>query len=188
MRATTDGSHNEYTTTADLNAFAFTFRTEIASESAHEDAAVRAWEDMVRAAGVLRLAVSAVDRLLRRSPSTALDPELSMALIESSQSAQRALVMVSEAKHLLADRFPRLGLQHTVTDGSTAEPGSRGEGNSEMPRAAQAWTDDGVTCRALMLALAASRARRAWHAGVIDADTAMRYLDSVTSAICASPR
>lgn len=159
-----------------------------AGESAYEHLAARAWADMVRAADMLRAAVNGVGRLVRRTHPTALDPDLVMALIESTQSAQRALVMVSEARHLLADRFPRLSLQSTVTDWTAAEPGSRREGNSEEPRAAQPWTDDGVTGRALLLALAASRARRAWHAGVIDADTAMRHLDGVISAISASPR
>jgi hypothetical protein len=41
-----------------------------------------------------------------------------------------------------------------------------------------------VTCHALLLALAATQLRRAWHAGVIDSDTAMRSLDSVIGEIC----
>jgi hypothetical protein len=34
-----------------------------------------------------------------------------------------------------------------------------------------------VTCRALQLALVATQLRTAWHAGVMDADAAMRSLD-----------
>jgi len=158
----------------------------VASESAYEDAAGPTAADMVRASAVLRVAVSAVDCLVRSSGSTALDPELAMALIESSQSAQRAMVMLAEARQLLADRFPQLSLLGAVTDGTAVEPRSRGEGASEMPIAAQPGTDDAVTCRALLLALAASRVRRAWHSGVIDADAAMRSLDGLISAICTS--
>ena len=143
---------------------------------------------MVRAVVALRVAVRAVDRLVSGSRSTALDPQLAMTLIESSQSAQRALVMLSEARQLLADRFARLSFEGAVTGGTAADPGQHGEGASEMPMTAQPWTDDGVARRALLLALAASRMRRAWHAGVIDADAAMRHLDGLISAICASPR
>jgi hypothetical protein len=44
-----------------------------------------------------------------------------------------------------------------------------------------------VFCDALLLALVASKVRTAWHAGVIDADTAMRRLDVFLSEICSSP-
>lgn len=43
--------------------------------------------------------------------------------------------------------------------------------------------DGRVTCYALLLALASARLRIAWHAGVIDADTAMRNLDKAVEAI-----
>jgi hypothetical protein len=45
-----------------------------------------------------------------------------------------------------------------------------------------------VMCSALLLALVASSLRRAWHAGVIDADAAMRRLDVFLSEICSSTR
>jgi hypothetical protein len=37
--------------------------------------------------------------------------------------------------------------------------------------------DQDITCHALQLALVATQLRRAWHAGVVDAETAMRNLD-----------
>jgi hypothetical protein len=43
--------------------------------------------------------------------------------------------------------------------------------------------DRDIICDAVLLALAASKARTAWHAGVIDADTAMRRLDVFLSEI-----
>jgi hypothetical protein len=152
-----------------------------------ENEAGRSWADMVRAAAVLRVAVSAVDRLVRRFGSTGPDPELAMALIESSQSAQRALVMLTEARQLLAGRYARLSFEDAVTDIVTAASGHEGRANSEIPTAAQPSADDGVICRALLLALGASRVWRAWHAGVTDADTAMRLLDSLLPVICTSP-
>jgi hypothetical protein len=59
---------------------------------------------MVRAVGLLRVAVGAGDRLAGRCRSSTFHPELAMGLIETSQSAQRALVMLAQAKQLLADR------------------------------------------------------------------------------------
>jgi hypothetical protein len=44
--------------------------------------------------------------------------------------------------------------------------------------------DEDVTYQALLLALVASQLRTAWHAGVIDADKAMKSLDNVISEIC----
>ena len=148
-----------------------------------ENEAGRNWADMVRAAAVLRVAVSAVDRLVRRSGATASDPELAMALIESSQSAQRALVMLTEARQLLAGHCARLSFEDTVTDIATAGSSHEGRSTSEIPTPAELSAHDGILCRALLLALGASRAWRAWHAGVTDADSAMRHLDSLLPAI-----
>jgi hypothetical protein len=47
-------------------------------------------------------------------------------------------------------------------------------------------TDRDVFCDALLLALVASKVRTAWHAGVFDAETAMRRLDVFLSEICGS--
>jgi hypothetical protein len=41
-----------------------------------------------------------------------------------------------------------------------------------------------VTGNALLLALVAVQLRTAWHAGAVDADTAMRSLDRVVAEIC----
>jgi hypothetical protein len=151
-----------------------------------ENEAGRSWADMVRAAAVLRVAVSAVDRLVRRFGSTALDPELAMALIESSQSAQRALVMLTEARQLLVCHCRQLSFEDSVTDIATTGSDDEGRANSEMPTPAQPSADDGIICRALLFALGSSRVWRAWHAGVTDADTAMRHLDSLLPAIRSS--
>ena len=57
-----------------------------------------------------------------------------------------------------------------------------------MPIPATPVIRDDVMCSALLLALVASEVRRAWHAGVIDADTAMRRLDGFLSELCSSTR
>ena len=44
--------------------------------------------------------------------------------------------------------------------------------------------DPDITCHALQLALVATQLRRAWHAGVVDADTAMRNLDEAVREVC----
>jgi hypothetical protein len=156
--------------------------------STYENEADRSWADMVRVAAVQRVAVSAIDRLVGRFGLTASDSELEMALIESSQSAQRALIMVAEASQLLADRFPRLSIRETITGTVPADSCYRREASSEMPLPARTPTNNGVVCRAVLMTLATSRVRRAWHAGVIDADTAMRQLDTLLSVICTSRR
>jgi hypothetical protein len=46
--------------------------------------------------------------------------------------------------------------------------------------------DRDVVCHALLVALVASKVRTAWHAGVMDADTAMRRLDVFLSEVCGS--
>jgi hypothetical protein len=46
--------------------------------------------------------------------------------------------------------------------------------------------DRDVLCDALLFALVACKMRTAWHAGIIDADTAMRRLDVFLSEICGS--
>jgi hypothetical protein len=44
--------------------------------------------------------------------------------------------------------------------------------------------DEEITCHALLLALVATQLRRAWHAGVMDADTAMKSLDMAVREAC----
>jgi hypothetical protein len=75
------------------------------SASNSEDILALLWADTLRAIAVTRVVVREVDRLIGRSRSSSAQLELSMALIESSQSAQRALVMLVEATQLLAERF-----------------------------------------------------------------------------------
>jgi hypothetical protein len=45
-------------------------------------------------------------------------------------------------------------------------------------------TERQITCRALQLALVATQLRTAWHAGAMDADTAMRSLDRAVRELC----
>lgn len=44
--------------------------------------------------------------------------------------------------------------------------------------------DTDIVCCALQLALVATQLRRAWHAGVMDAETAMRTFDFAARKIC----
>lgn len=46
-----------------------------------------------------------------------------------------------------------------------------------------AWPD--VVCQGLLLASIATRLRVEWHAGLIDAEAAMRELDSALAEVCA---
>jgi hypothetical protein len=85
--------------------------------TSNEDIASETGADVARAVVLLRVAARAVDRLAESSREITIHPQLGMALIESSQSAQRALVMLTEAKQLLADRDPRLSVPDVVTDG-----------------------------------------------------------------------
>jgi hypothetical protein len=55
---------------------------------------------------------------------------------------------------------------------------------TDKARSTSSVGDEDVTCQGLLLALVASQLRTAWHAGVIDADTAMRSLDDVISEVC----
>jgi hypothetical protein len=95
----------------------------------NEDPAGRTWADTARAVALLRLAVRALDRLVGRCGPGTLHPELAMAVIESSQSARRALVTLAEARQLLADRFRRLPLPDAVSDGPRAKAADRVQEN-----------------------------------------------------------
>jgi hypothetical protein len=44
--------------------------------------------------------------------------------------------------------------------------------------------DEEITCHALQRALVATQLQMAWHAGVLDADTAMKSLDMAVREIC----
>ena len=101
------------------------------SASDNEDTAALLWADTPRAIALTRVAVRAVDRLVERSRSSTVQPQLAMALIASSQSAQRAPVMLVEATHLLADRFSRLPPPDAAIYETTAEQSSQPEGNRE---------------------------------------------------------
>jgi hypothetical protein len=63
--------------------------------------------------------------------------------------------------------------------------GGRDGGDVEVSTAStQTSADEQITCQALQLALVATQLRTAWHAGVMDADTAMRSLDRAVGELC----
>lgn len=64
---------------------------------------VQTWRDVLRAVAFLRAASRSIDQLLGEPGSSAHHGQLEVALIQTSLSAQRALVMLTEARELLAD-------------------------------------------------------------------------------------
>ena len=46
--------------------------------------------------------------------------------------------------------------------------------------------EDEVTCHGLLLALVATQLRTAWHAGVVDGESAMRCLDTIIQTLLRS--
>ena len=100
----------------------------------NEEVVGRTWADTVRAVVLLRLAIGALDRLVGRSGAGALHPELAMALIDSSQSAHRALVTLGEARQLLAEHFRWLPLPDAVSYGANAGPAYRVEESQKCSR------------------------------------------------------
>jgi hypothetical protein len=87
------------------------------------------WADMLRAVALLRWAVGELDRLAGPADAGTAHPQRAMALIESSQSTQRTLVVLTEARQLLGDRFGRVPLQDALSDAATAESAYRVEEN-----------------------------------------------------------
>lgn len=124
--------------------------------------------EVVRALAHLRAGVAAIDRLLRGSGPTAMHPQLMMSLTESSQATHHALVTLADAGELLGATTTAV-LQPRWPDLSTIATST---GEDEL-------TGDG-----LLLALAATQLRTAWHAGVVDAESAMRCLDRTIRTVC----
>ena len=123
--------------------------------------------EVFRALAHLRAGVAAVDQLVRGSGPTPTPPLLTMALIESSQATHHALAKLAEARELLAAGHDG-GLRSRVVDVSTIVSSP---------------VEDEVTCHGLLLALAATQLRTAWHAGVVDAESAMRCLDKAIRTV-----
>lgn len=73
------------------------------SGTANEDLVVRAWRDVLRAVPFLRAASRSIDQLLGEPGSSARLGQLEVALIQTSHSALQALVVLTEARQLLAD-------------------------------------------------------------------------------------
>jgi hypothetical protein len=65
------------------------------------------WRDILQTFAYFRAAASTIDRLLQHSGSSSTHPQLAMALIETSQAAHQALVMLAEARELLSDLSAR---------------------------------------------------------------------------------
>jgi hypothetical protein len=97
------------------------------SASNNEDTPALLRAGTLRAIAGARVVARDVDRLVGRSRSSTVQPELSIALIESSQSAQRALVMLMEARQLLDEGFCWLPCPDAGTYGATPEQAFRPE-------------------------------------------------------------
>jgi hypothetical protein len=124
--------------------------------------------EVFRALAHLRAGVAAVDGLLRGTGPTPTPPLLTMALTDSSQATHHALMRLAEARELLAA-------------GHDGRLESRG---ADMSTIAPSRVEAEVTCHSLLLALVATQLRTAWHARVLDAESAMRCLDSVVRTVC----
>ena len=87
---------------------------------------VRTRRDVLRAVAFLRAAAKSIDQLLGEPGSTAHYGQLEVALIQTSQYAQGALVMLTEARELLADVIFAVGRQHPLIEDAGRDD-ARGE-------------------------------------------------------------
>jgi hypothetical protein len=69
----------------------------------NEPVAGRERRDVLRAHALLRAGVATVDRVLGHLNNCDADPQVKMALTETSQASHRALVMLTEVREILAD-------------------------------------------------------------------------------------
>lgn len=138
-------------------------------------AAGRAQREVHRAIAFLRAAARTVDLLVRHDDLSYSDPDLQAALIETSQAAHRALVILGQVTHPVTERP---GRDCDTRQSRDDVPSGRG---LAVSRSAPA--EPFIACYAAVVALRASQVRRAWHAGVIDEDTAMRRLDAVLCTV-----
>ena len=74
------------------------------------------WRNVLLAHDLLRTGVAAVDRVLGDSNGSDADPQVWMALTEASQATYRALVKLSEARQILADRSAELPRQKPLSE------------------------------------------------------------------------
>jgi hypothetical protein len=94
-----------------------------------------------------------------------------------------------EADHLhqISVEVAPLGLpsQGQMSEDLATEAFRRPETRREMATSlTSSATDQDLTCHAMQLALVATQLRRAWHAGVLDAETAMQSLDVAVREVC----
>jgi hypothetical protein len=88
---------------------------------------VRTWRDVVRAVAFLRAASKSIDELLGEAGSSARHGQLEVALIETSHSAHRALMMLTEARDLLADRLFAVARQPRQIEDAASDGARRQE-------------------------------------------------------------
>ena len=69
----------------------------------NEDLVVRTRRDVLRADALLRAGVATVDRVLGQSNNSDANPEVAMALTETSHATHRALVKLTEIREMLAE-------------------------------------------------------------------------------------
>ena len=136
-----------------------------------DPAAGRAQGEVLRAIAFLRAAARAVDLLVRHDDLRYSDPDRHAVLIETSQATHRALVTLGQVTRPVRGRS---GRDCDTRRRRKSVPSWRGLAVSRSRPAERL-----INGYAAVVALEASQIRRAWHAGMIDADTAMNCLDAV---------
>jgi hypothetical protein len=85
----------------------------------------RTWGDLFRARALLRAGLATVDRVLGHSNNSDADPQVMMALTETSQATHRALVKLTEIGEMLADLSREHPSQRPMSEDLRAEALSR---------------------------------------------------------------
>lgn len=93
----------------------------------NEDLVVRTWRDVLRALAFLRAASKSIDQLRGEPGASADHGQLEAALIQTSQSAHRALVMLSEAREVLADLIFAVARQPAQIQDAALHDSHRGQ-------------------------------------------------------------
>jgi hypothetical protein len=78
----------------------------------------RPWREVLRAYALLSAAVTAVDRVLGYSNNSDADPQIRMALTETSHATHRALVKLAEVRETLANFSQDNPSQETTSENS----------------------------------------------------------------------
>lgn len=85
------------------------------------------WWDVLRAHDLLRAGVAEVDRVIDHSNESDADPQVWIALTETSQATYRALVKLTEVREMLADLRAEPPSQRPTSEEITAEDHRRRE-------------------------------------------------------------